>query len=427
METIETTTVAATAEKLGYKITQFGVIPVEWEIRKLSDVTTKVTVGIASAATHAYCKEGITLLRNLNIKEGYLDTTDLLYVDADYELPFKNKRLRAGDILTVRTGYPGISAVVPRELENAQSFTTLISKPKQSIVDSDYLCYLINSEIGKDFVNNGQAGGGQKNINAGTLSQFTFPMPPKAEQLRIKDCLKKWEEYETGLGILIEAKRTYKHGLMQQLLTGQRRFPEFQRQPWREVRLGEVLEEVSRDIMWDDEELYDLISVRRRSGGLYFRESLYGHQILTKGLKNVLAGDFLISKMQVVHGALGLATAEFEGMKVSGSYISLVSRDEGELLIEFFDLLSQLPQLYNVALLASHGVHIEKMTFNLRDYFKHSVLIPPTVQEQRKIVQTIGVLNQETELLQAQLRQWQQQKKGLMQQLLTGRLRVPTT
>ncbi|MCB2411044.1 restriction endonuclease subunit S [Hymenobacter lucidus] len=425
METMDITTTSAAAPKPGYKLTRFGWIPEEWEVMKLSDVTSKVTVGIASAATHAYRNTGIILLRNLNIKEGYLDTSDLLFIDEEYEHSFRNKRLRVGDILTVRTGYPGISAVVTKEFENAQSFTTLISRPKPSLVDSDYLCYLINSELGKEFVSNGQAGGGQKNINAGTLTHFTFPLPTKSEQTLIVSFLKQWEKYEKGLTDLIEAKHKYKRGLMQQLLTGQRRFPEFQEQPWREMKLGNILQEVSRDIVWDDDELYNLVSVRRRSGGLYFRESLHGHQILTKGLKDVHAGDFLISKMQVVHGALGLATEEFEGMKVSGSYISLVSKSEDELLIEFFNYLSHLPQLYNIALLASHGVHIEKMTFNLRDYFKHSVPIPPSVQEQRKIVQTIEALNQEIELLQAQLRQWQQQKKGLMQQLLTGQLRVP--
>ena len=77
-------------------------VPEGWDVERLSDIAEKVMVGIASAATHAYAKDGVTMLRNLNIKEGRIDVSDLLYIDRDYETQHRNKRLRLGDIITVR-------------------------------------------------------------------------------------------------------------------------------------------------------------------------------------------------------------------------------------------------------------------------------------------------------------------------------------
>src|SRR6266702_2207354 len=119
------------ALKSGYKHTEVGVIPVDWGVTLLADVAEKIMVGIASAATHAYRSQGIILFRNQNIKANWLDDSDLLYIAPEYEVTFTNKRLRSGDVLTTRTGYPGITAVVPNAFDSAQSFTTLITRPKR--------------------------------------------------------------------------------------------------------------------------------------------------------------------------------------------------------------------------------------------------------------------------------------------------------
>ena len=126
--------------KPGYKQTEVGVIPEDWDVQPLSSLAEKIMVGIASAATHAYRDRGIVMFRNQNIKPGHLDDSDLLYLDEDYESTFKNKRLKSGDLLTARTGYPGTTSIVSERHEGAQSFTTLITRPKRTAIDSAYLC-----------------------------------------------------------------------------------------------------------------------------------------------------------------------------------------------------------------------------------------------------------------------------------------------
>lgn len=189
----------------------------EWEEKELGEISHKIMVGIASAATHAYRKSGVILFRNQNIKEGYLDDNDILFIDEDYEKSYKNKRLKAGDLLTARTGYPGTTCVVSTNHEGSQSFTTLITRPNNSIINSSYLCIFINSEKGQTFFNSTKIGGGQKNVNAGSLTVMPILYPSHQEQEKISDCISSLDELIALQAQKINVLKLHKKGLMQQL------------------------------------------------------------------------------------------------------------------------------------------------------------------------------------------------------------------
>lgn len=189
----------------------------DWEEKELREISHKIMVGIASAATYAYRKSGIVLFRNQNIKEGYLDDNDILFIDEDYEKSHKNKRLKAGDLLTARTGYPGTTCVVPAKYEGSQSFTTLITRPNNSIINSSYLCIFINSEKGQAFFNSTKIGGGQKNVNAGSLTVMPILYPSHQEQQKIADCLASLDDLIALQAQKIDALKLHKKSLMQQL------------------------------------------------------------------------------------------------------------------------------------------------------------------------------------------------------------------
>lgn len=225
--------------KPGYKQTEVGVIPEEWDVKPLAVIADKIMVGIASAATHAYRVKGVPMFRNQNIKPGHLDDSDLLFVAPEYEATFKNKRLRSGDLLTMRTGYPGVTAIVPSHYDSAQSFTTLITRPKQDEAESIYLCHFINSELGQRFFTQSQIGGAQKNVNVGTLRKMPVPLPAPAEQRAIAEGLSDVDGLLGGLDRLIAKKRDLKQAAMQQLLTGQTRLPGFHDE-WEVKRLGNL-------------------------------------------------------------------------------------------------------------------------------------------------------------------------------------------
>jgi len=223
---------------------------------------------------------------------------------------------------------------------------------------------------------------------------------------------------------LLRAEGEMKRGLMQRLLTGKTRFKEFKGEAWRSVRIGSLLEERDRYVDWSDDTAYQFASIRRRSGGLFDRGTFHGREVKTKVLKLLKEGDFVISKRQVVHGAWAMVTKAFDGFGVSDEYDVLVNRDPKVLDMRFFNYLSQTRRLWHMAYLASNGVHIEKLIFDFDDFAKEKVRIPPTAREQAKIVDVLSTCDREIELLQKQLAALKEQKRGLMQKLLTGEVRV---
>lgn len=189
----------------------------EWRELPLAALAEKIMVGIASAATHAYRETGVPMLRNQNIKEGGIDDSSLLFIDPAYEVAHKNKRLRAGDVITVRTGYPGLSAVVTQRHHNAQCFTSLITRPKKDVLSPDYLSVYINSDIGKRFIMGAEAGGAQKNVNAGALEALPVHLPALDEQKRIASFMSSLDVLIAAAVKELDAIKTHKQGLMQQL------------------------------------------------------------------------------------------------------------------------------------------------------------------------------------------------------------------
>ncbi|MBD2168682.1 restriction endonuclease subunit S [Calothrix membranacea FACHB-236] len=192
-------------------------------MKNLEDISERIMVGIASAATHAYSAKGIILFRNQNIKDGYLDDRDILYIKEKYEELFKNKRLKSGDLLIARTGYPGTACIIPDKYEGSQSFTTLIVRPKIQNIRSNFLCYFINSEIGQSFFEVNQIGGGQKNVNAGSLKFMPIPIPSLTEQKAIAQVLSDMDAEITALEQKRDKYKAIKQGMMQELLTGKTR------------------------------------------------------------------------------------------------------------------------------------------------------------------------------------------------------------
>lgn len=206
-----------------FKQTELGKIPVDWNICSYDTITERITVGIATSTTKHYVQKGVPMIRNQNIKDNKITFNDLLFISSEFDEKNKNKRLKENDIVTVRTGYPGKSAVVPKKLENAQSFTTLISTPNKNIVNSEYLSYYINSSVGMQQLENMSAGGAQKNLNAASLRNLKVILPKMKEQQMIASVLASVDEEIEGHQ---EEKAKYielKRGLMQQLLTGKTR------------------------------------------------------------------------------------------------------------------------------------------------------------------------------------------------------------
>src|SRR5207248_5390756 len=110
------------------------------------NVCDRVFVGIAEAATFAYVDDGVPLLRSTDVRRDRIRSEEIRFIDRGFADKLRIKMLRAGDLVTVRTGHAGVSAVVPREYDGGQCFTLVVSRPLPGQV-SEFFSYILNSEV----------------------------------------------------------------------------------------------------------------------------------------------------------------------------------------------------------------------------------------------------------------------------------------
>ncbi|QNI69211.1 restriction endonuclease subunit S [Cyanobium sp. NS01] len=410
--------------KPGYKQTEVGVIPEDWDVRPLSNISLRIMVGIASAATHAYRLSGIPMIRNQNIKPGHLLDSDLLFIDQEYEKTYRNKRLLEGDLLTTRTGYPGTTCIVPAKYKAAQSFTTLITRPDIAQITSEFLCLFINSEHGQRFFESSQIGGAQKNVNTGTLKKMPIPIPTVSEQTKVSNVLGAVEELLASIENLIAKKRAVKQAAMQELLTGKRRLPGFEGE-WETVALSQVSEKITG--FWGrtesgNEAIHSTNVIRAgdisEEGRLIgaARRFLSHHEISVAGCR---PGDTV---MTASGNGLGKSwTCNQDGVYSASNFVRIIRPQRGKADGHFigYALKSRCARSKLVEHTATSAYPNLKPSF-----FNDRWLSLPPQPEQKAISEVLQDVDIEIDELEARKLKASQLKQGMMQQLLTGKIRL---
>jgi type I restriction enzyme S subunit len=410
-----------TEQKKGYKKTKLGWIPEDWEVKLLKNIGRIGSGNTPSKQNKEYWINGtIPWLPTGKVNDQIITSSETFITD--FAVKEKSiKLLPVDSVLIAMVGQGktrGKAALLKINAWINQNFAYIIPN---TIIKSDFLHMMLDYYYQR-IRYEGNRGGSQGSLNTSMIKFIKIPVPAIKEQIEIANCLNTWDNTILNLTTLVAKKEHQKKGLMQQLLTRKTRLKGFN-EDWKEYSFKSILREVKRPVNWNDDELYKLISVKRRSGGLFHRESLHGHQIKTKNLRTALKGDLLISKMQILHGASGLVTEEFDNMKISGSYLALRAADKEVLNMEYLDWYTKLPYFYHQCYRSSYGVHIEKMTFNFKLFLKEKIVLPKT-EEQEAIINVLNSAEDEIVLLNKKLDQLKDQKKGLMQQLLTGKKRL---
>ena len=190
---------------------------------------------------------------------------------------------------------------------------------------------------------------------------------------------------------------------------------------WQKLSLEKCLNIEARKAYIQDNQEYDLVTVKRSRGGVIRREHLKGKDISVKSQFYIKEGDFLISKRQIVHGACGLVPKELSGSIVSNEYCVLTGKSG--FYLPYMEFLSESLYFQQTCFHSSIGVHIEKMIFKLDSWFKWPFNIPP-LSEQKRIVKILSTWDKAISVTEKLLANSQQQKKALMQQLVTGKKRL---
>ncbi|WP_376694277.1 restriction endonuclease subunit S domain-containing protein [Wenzhouxiangella sp. EGI_FJ10409] len=160
-----------------------GEVPAQWNVKRLKHISPQISVGLVINPSIYVQEEGVPFLFGGNIVEGGFKLNGVRRMSDADSRKLHQSRLRKGDLVCVRVGYPGVTAVVPAELDGANCASVMVIR--SGPFESDWLCHALNSRVGRFQVGQVQYGAAQKQFNIGDAIEWTFPVPPQTEQKEI--------------------------------------------------------------------------------------------------------------------------------------------------------------------------------------------------------------------------------------------------
>ena len=387
----------------------------DWESKRLNDLCEKIMVGIASSATHAYRTSGIIMFRNQNIKPNHLDDTDILYLDEQYEKTHKSKRLMPGDLLTARTGYPGTTCVVPDKYINAQSFTTLITRPNKDLAISEYLSQYINSDIGTKFFKSVEIGGGQKNVNAETLKSLPISIPSLKEQEKIASFFSLIDDKISLQGEKVEALKDYKRGMMQKIFSRELRFKDDEGRDypeWEVTTIEKVADlekgftpDTKNEKNWGGDTPW--LSIADMKQGKYISDVSKHISYEALGNKKLVPKGTLIMSFKLTLGRLGIINTEM----MTNEAICHFYWKNKNINTEYMYYYLSTVNIESFGCRAAKGITLNNDSLN-------SIVVKlPVIEEQNKIADILMKIDNKIYKEQEKLDSLNEYKKGLLQQM----------
>ncbi len=334
--------------------------------------------------------------------------------------------VRAGDLLVSRANtfdLIGACGIVDCDYPNLylpdKLWRVVLRDPKGDYIP--WLNHVLNSPSVRTELRKRATGtsGSMKNIPQTSFLGIPVFRPPYREQEEIASVLNVWDRGVRQVTDLIAAKLRFKQGLMQQLLTGKRRFPEFQ-DGWKRVRIGDVANETSERNGGGAS--LPVLSCTKYDGLVdslqYFGKRVFSEN--TENYKVVRRTGFAYATNHIEEGSIGLLSHVDAGL-VSPMYT--VFRTNDEVVPDFLYRLLKT-ETYRQVFASFTSASVNRRG-SLR--WKQFATIPlklPSLKEQQRVNAAFSVFDQELDLLRQQLERLKRQKKGLMQRLLTGQVRV---
>jgi type I restriction enzyme S subunit len=424
-----------------WKSSPLGKIPVDWTVEKGESLADRITKGASpNWQGFSYADEGVLFVTSENVRDGFLDVSSPKFVEAAFNKKQKNSILVRGDILI---NLVGASIGRSCRFDTSLPYTANVNQAvcvfrPNGTANADYLKHFLQapSTIGR--LIGSQADGARPNVSLTDIKTFHFLLPPTSEQQKIAAILSTWDRAIALTEKLIAAKQKRKQALMQQLLTGKVRFNEFvkskqrQRTPvgdmpsdWKKSRLGKIVEKVKRKN--PDGEVHVLTASGEH--GLVDQREFFNRSVAGADL----SGYYLLKQGEFAYNRSAMKGYPFGAIKrldryeqgvLSTLYICFgitAERCDSNYLCQFFEARLLDRQLRGVTQVGGRAHGLLNITDG--DFYAMSLVLP-SIDEQRKIAAVLVVQDAEIEQWRRRLDSLKQQKKGLMQQLLTGKVRV---
>lgn len=378
-----------------YIQTEIGLIPSDWKVMKLGNMTKLMTNGFVGVAKTHYTenRDGVLYIQGYNVEENSFKFRGIKKVTLDFHLKNSKSCLKKDDLLTVQTGDVGLTTIIPKHLEGSNCHALIITRFKKNRYNALFFCYYLNSKTGRGRLKEIETGTTMKHINVGELVHFEVPVPTLEEQTAIATALSNTDSWITNLENLLTKKRQIKQGALQELLK--------LKEGWEAKSLGECLKIKHGK---------DQKSVEDKNG----KYPILG----TGGLMNY-TNSYLYDKPSVLIGRKGtIDKPQFMNTPfwtVDTLFYSEVSKNYSPKFLYYNFLLIDWYS-YNEA----SGVP----SLNAKTIEKILIPVPPTLEEQVRIVTILSDMDIEIEQLETKLEKAKKVKQGMMQELLTGKTRL---
>lgn len=398
----------AIESKTGFKKTKVGWIPEDWESLVIGDLIKFSGGSQPPRSTFRYEKlDGYVRL---------IQTRD--YRTDKYKTYIKKsnvkKHCKKNDIMIGRYGPPIFQLF--KGLEGAYNVALIKAIPNEKKVRKDYTWFYLNRRDLRAYLESlSQRSGGQTGVEMDLLKKYPFPLPNLSEQQKIASILSDWDVAIENVQSLIEKLKRRKKGLMQQLLTGKKRLPGFSEE-WREQKLGALIIDCKKKTTEQDE--YEILTSSNK--GLLPQKEYFGKGRISDKKNigfHVLPPNHITYRSRSDDGKFTFNLNELGYTGIISHYYPVFKMKDGDnkFFVEYANT--------NKNKFGRYSVGTSQLVLSFNEIKKMKVTFP-SPEEQRAISNVLNIAHQEIAEQQNYLEQLQAQKKGLMQQLLTGKIRV---
>ena len=403
----------------GYKPSPLGIIPEDWEVKRLGDVAEMSSGTTPSRANLDFYSNGsIPWVKTTDLNNSILYSTEESVTNKALEKT-SLKLLPKGTVLIAMYGgfnQIGRTAMLGIEATINQALSALICN---EIIYNSFLLAWLNCKV-KEWKHLAASSRKDPNITGKDVARFPIVVPPLLEQQRIVSVLSLWDTAIEKQTALIEQLTLRKRGLMQQLLTGKKRLKGFEGE-WKKCAIKSFAKEVSIKNTYNKD--YIVLSCTKYDGLVpsleYFGKQIYSNDLST--YKVVPKNHFAYATNHIEEGSIGYQ-AQYDNGLISPMYTVFETDKE------------KIDNTYLFAVLKSHHlIHLYQAmmegSINRRgglrwDSFSTIKVDLPSLEEQKAISAFLYNADKEIEIQKQKLAAMQEEKKGLMQVLLTGKRRI---
>lgn len=417
--------------KEGYKKTELGEIPVEWEIKKISEIANVISGGTPSTQIKDYWDNGTIAWAtptDITATGKYIKKTEQYITEEGLKNSSANM-LPIGSVLMTSRATIGAKSISTVPMTTNQGFKSLICSEKSY---NEYIYYLI--DIIRDGFIKLSSGSTFLEISKKEVENFKIAIPPIQEQKKIASILSTVDNQIENTEKLIDKTKELKQGLMQTLLTKGIGHTEFKKTEVGEIPVEwevKTLEEICFNIT------IGLVKTMTKnyveSGVPLIRNSDIKENKIRKDSLIYLSEDFAIENQDkrlkvgdivTVHtGDIGTSAVIDDELDGAHGFATLNTRVNKEIIDEYYLCIFLNSNIFKKQAY-SFSTGDGRNNLNLKDFIKTKIAFSRDILEQKRIASMLSSVDEQIDNYESKKEKLEELKKGLMQQLLTGKIRV---